>query len=126
MHQCLSLSVKQRRTQKAKDTNVNKPIDKWKQIQFLILDEVSMIGPKMLEEITKNLMIANNNTDIFGGIHILFCGDYYQLPPVNSKALYERTDDEIVNGEKFKSNFTNIYTDVERQLWHNKKTNKRY
>jgi hypothetical protein len=35
---------------------------------------------------TSKLMIAKNSNSNFGGINILFCGDFCQLPPVNEEA----------------------------------------
>jgi hypothetical protein len=36
-------------------------------------------------------MIVKNSNSNFGGINILFCGDFCQLPPVNEEALYKLT-----------------------------------
>ena len=55
---------------------------KWKEIDCLIIDEISMMSIKILElldYIGKNIRL---NKKPFGGIQILFSGDFYQLPPV--------------------------------------------
>ena len=57
----------------------------WKHTQTLIIDEVSMMSKKlfeMLNELGKRI----RHCDLpFGGIQIIFSGDFYQLPPVGDK-----------------------------------------
>ena len=64
-------------------------MSQWK---WLILDELSMISVPFLAELDHHLRaimsqsrkMANvsDNIDLpFGGLHILFCGDFYQLHP---------------------------------------------
>jgi len=63
----------------------NKSVVKaWKKIKVLIVDEVSMMSKKiftLIEAIARN--IRRNNMP-FGGIQVIFTGDFYQLPPVGS------------------------------------------
>ena len=57
----------------------------WKQIDVLVVDEVSMLSSKLftlLNEIGKEI---RGNTRPFGGIQVVFCGDFYQLPPVGDR-----------------------------------------
>jgi len=57
--------------------------------RFLIVDEKSMIDLKMLSLIDTRLRaICPQNDQPFGGINILLCGDFYQLPPVGGHPLY--------------------------------------
>ena len=63
-------------------------------IDFLIIDEVSMLDLFLLNEINSRLMNIKNHTNIFGNITMLFVGDFCQFPPVPegySKAIYNRT-----------------------------------
>lgn len=58
----------------------------WKDIEILIVDEVSMLSLKlfnMLNMIGKH--IRKNHEKSFGGIQLIFSGDFYQLPPVPNK-----------------------------------------
>ena len=57
----------------------------WKQTDILVIDEVSMLSLKlfdMLNEIGKAIRV---NAKPFGGIQLIFSGDFYQLPPVGDK-----------------------------------------
>ncbi|KAJ6447541.1 hypothetical protein C8R45DRAFT_755374, partial [Mycena sanguinolenta] len=49
-----------------------------------------MIGCGLLCDISEALSIAKGNTDSFGGISIIFAGDFCQLPPVGQTRLYAR------------------------------------
>jgi len=67
----------------------------WKKTQVLIVDEVSMMSKKMLMVLEELARDARNSVKVFGGIQVVFCGDFYQLPPVckdtsdNSKFCFE-------------------------------------
>src|SRR6056300_1006919 len=58
----------------------------WKKVDVLIIDEVSMMSQKIFEILDG---IARGARKIkshlpFGGIQLVFSGDFYQLPPVNT------------------------------------------
>ena len=63
---------------------------KWHNVNTLLLDEVSMVGKRLLAKINKNITRAKNgNADVlFGGIDIIFFGDFVQFPPVLDSPLY--------------------------------------
>jgi len=50
----------------------------------LIVDECSMISKRTFESI-KNVCGIKNPDNIFGGIQVIFSGDFFQLPPVPNK-----------------------------------------
>jgi ATP-dependent DNA helicase PIF1 len=63
----------------------------WKLTDILVIDEVSMLSLKifnLLNAIGKKL---RQNLRPFGGIQIIFSGDFYQLPPVGSRDDPEST-----------------------------------
>lgn len=60
-----------------------KAANRWREVKVLIIDEISMIDGKffnMLDEIARKLRRSN---EPFGGIQVVVCGDFYQLPPVS-------------------------------------------
>ena len=60
----------------------------------ILIDEVSMLSPSMLNEIHNRLCIVEENEKPFGGYNIILVGDFKQLKPViNSPCLYQRAVD---------------------------------
>ena len=53
-----------------------------KNLELLIIDEISMVRAPMLDAISETLKLHRNSNEPFGGIHVLACGDLFQLPPV--------------------------------------------
>ncbi|XP_058827535.1 uncharacterized protein LOC131687462 [Topomyia yanbarensis] len=65
-------------------------------VKAIIIDEVSMIGADVLNIIHSRLQdITGNYDDPFGGIHLIFCGDLRQLPPVNARPVYKSCRNSI-------------------------------
>jgi ATP-dependent DNA helicase PIF1 len=56
----------------------------WQKIDVLIVDEVSMLSQKLFELLNNIGKIIRRNPKPFGGIQLIFCGDFYQLPPVGN------------------------------------------
>ena len=56
----------------------------WKSVKVLIVDEVSMMSLKVLEVLDEIGKKARHNPLPFGGIQVVFSGDFYQLPPVGT------------------------------------------
>jgi ATP-dependent DNA helicase PIF1 len=54
----------------------------WKKIDVLIVDEVSMMSQKIFEILNAIGQKVRKNTRPFGGLQVIFSGDFYQLPPV--------------------------------------------
>lgn len=68
-------------------TNLSDFQKELKDLKFVFIDEMSMVGQKMLDYIEKRLNSAKNRSD-FGGLCIYLFGDFNQLPPVKDDALY--------------------------------------
>ena len=61
----------------------------WKDRQYLIIDEVSMMDCKMLVNLNMNLKEAKSrHDDYFGGINIIFMGDFLQLATISQLDVY--------------------------------------
>ena len=50
--------------------------------KVLIIDEISMLHRNQLDAINDILQFIRNNKAPFGGLQVIFCGDFFQLPPV--------------------------------------------
>ena len=78
---------------KSKDPRFNKLL---KNLELLIIDEVSMVRAPMLDAISQSLQIHRNSQEPFGGVHVLACGDLFQLPPIikesEERVIYEKYD----------------------------------
>lgn len=65
-------------------------------LELLIIDEVSMVRAPMLDAISQSLQIHRNSEEPFGGVHVLACGDLFQLPPIikesEERIIYEKYD----------------------------------
>lgn len=58
---------------------------RWREVDILVIDEISMMPAGFLDTLNFVAGRARNDRRIFGGIQIVMCGDFFQLPPVNLK-----------------------------------------
>jgi len=57
-------------------------IKRWRGIQTLIIDEISMLSADLFDKLNA-IAKATRKCDLpFGGIQLILCGDFHQLPPV--------------------------------------------
>ena len=64
----------------------------WNSVDYLFVDEVSTIGCGLLVDVHNALVSATGCTDLFGGVSVIFAGDFAQLPPVLDMKLYTHLD----------------------------------
>ena len=57
-------------------------------LQLLIIDEISMVGEKLLRIMDGILRKSYDVTKPMGGVRCIFSGDFYQLPPVKDDFCY--------------------------------------
>lgn len=70
----------------AKVMKNKRTVTNWRSIKTLIVDEVSMMSVKIFEILDKVGRNARKQyMRPFGGIQLVFIGDFYQLPPVGSR-----------------------------------------
>ena len=68
---------------------------KWiPETDVLIIDEISMMPAYYLDLVNKACQIAKRNDRPFGGIQVIFLGDFLQLPPVPSREAAEEGLDQ--------------------------------
>lgn len=78
------------------EEQVNKiALNHWKQesirpVKVLIIDEVSMLDATNIEDVNRILRAIHGKDEPFGGVQVVFVGDFFQLPPVSKdKATVE-------------------------------------
>lgn len=57
----------------------------WLHTDILIIDEVSMLSEKLLIILDKIAKSLKRNQKPFGGMQIIFAGDFHQLPPIGDE-----------------------------------------
>lgn len=67
------ISTNEKVTRRAKKANV------------LVIDEVSMLDGKILDMVNLVLKTVRQREEPFGGIQVVFVGDFFQLPPVTRR-----------------------------------------
>ena len=59
----------------------------WSALRVLIIDEISMLDAEHTDKLDHiGRRIKNQESLPFGGIQLIFCGDFYQLPPVSKSS----------------------------------------
>ena len=56
----------------------------------LIIDEISMLHRNQLDMINQALKYLRNSAQPFGGMQVVFAGDFFQLPPVSKEPIPSR------------------------------------
>lgn len=70
-----------------------------KNLDLLIIDEISMVRADLLDAISSSLQKHKKNKQPFGGVQVAAFGDLFQLPPVISN------DDKLILFEKYESEY---------------------
>jgi PIF1-like helicase len=64
-------------------------LEAWAERRYMVIDEISMMDCKVMEHLHTQLVIAKASPDVsFGGVNIIFFGDFLQLPAVRNPDLY--------------------------------------
>ncbi len=57
-------------------------------LEMLIIDEISMINAELFDKISEFLSIIRGSSKLFGGVQLILCGDFAQLPPTDGKYCF--------------------------------------
>ena len=76
---------------------------KWLQCDVLIIDEVSMLSKRVFELLDLLGKRIRRSDKPFGGIQIIFSGDFYQLPPIGDN--FDGSNQFCFESEKWKETF---------------------
>ena len=62
----------------------------WRLVEYIILDEMSMVGLSLLARLNKLIATAKHSDPMtsMGGVNVILFGDYIQYSPVFDKPLY--------------------------------------
>jgi ATP-dependent DNA helicase PIF1 len=61
---------------------------RWKDVDVLILDEISMVSAELLDKLDQVGRAVRKNDAPFGGIRVVASGDFLQLQPVNGEFCF--------------------------------------
>lgn len=107
-----SLSLRNLRDLKEKKY-LKKHIEKTK---VLIIDEISMLHKKQFDLVNEVLQFFRENDKAFGGIQVVLCGDFFQLPPIGSSGETNRDKFCFMSQSWLNANLSICYlTDQYRQ-----------
>lgn len=82
-----------------------------KNVQYLVIDEMSMIGQRILAWVDKRLQkVTGQLNQLMGGLSVILFGDFGQLPPVGDRPLYAQpsTSELSVHGHPMHLMFTTV------------------
>ncbi len=68
-------------------------VKRLKKATVLIIDEISMLPRGVLDAVHAILVTARGNPLPFGGVQVIFVGDFFQLPPIGERAEFAFTAD---------------------------------
>ncbi|CAE8711784.1 unnamed protein product [Polarella glacialis] len=71
--------------------NINSS-NRWRETQVLVLDEVSMIDASLFTLLEKIARRTRGVDQPWGGLQLIVCGDFLQLPPVESNGFAFETE----------------------------------
>ena len=89
LHSLLQLPIRGKKCAELKGQSLQRLQNQLEGIQYLIIDEYSVIGQKMLGWISRRCKQATGRYTVpFGGISVVLVGDIAQLPPITDKVVY--------------------------------------
>ena len=78
----IGLGRKDARSLIEKVTNHPGASERWRKCSVLLIDEVSMLDDKLFEKLSAVGSAVRRRSSAFGGLQLVVCGDFFQLPPV--------------------------------------------
>ena len=87
LHSALGVGLANKPVQYTVQNLSKAKIDEIRKINFLAIDEISMISGRLLNYCNEFLKMVNNNSQPFGGVQVILIGDFCQLPPVKTSNI---------------------------------------
>ncbi len=110
IHSWAGIGVKDSLSDNDLETLAERPYlsKRFERVKVLIIDEVSMLHHFRLDLVDQVLRAMKQSNDPFGGVQIVLCGDFFQLPPVSR--MGEPEANFIFHSESWKqADFTICY-----------------
>ena len=112
-HSVLNIGSDQARNDVTSQSSVHEHLDG---VDYIFLDEISMVACHELYQISASLAKARNMTEIpFGGLNMIFAGDFAQLKPVFGSPLYSHTVGTSVDASM---SVRSQQSAIGKALWH--------
>jgi ATP-dependent DNA helicase PIF1 len=86
---------------------------KWKNIEVLIIDEISMMGGTLFTKLDLIAKTIRKNNRPFGGIQLIVSGDFLQLPPVKDNWVFFTEEWKNLNFKPFILEIPFRYNNIE-------------
>lgn len=58
-------------------------VNQWRHCKTLVVDEVSMLEGRFFQKLERVARLVRRTDRPFGGIQLVLCGDFLQLPPIS-------------------------------------------
>ncbi len=93
----------------------NNKLEIIKNLDLIIIDEVSMVNVDLIDLIDRLLRVFRNKEDlIFGGVQLVLIGDIFQLPPIEKNELYRYYDSQFFFSSDVIKNNQPIYLELKK------------
>jgi len=77
--------------------------------KVLIIDEISMLHKNQLNLVDQVLQYFKGSSEAFGGIQVVLCGDFFQLPPIGKQGERSRDKFSFMSEAWVKANLSVCY-----------------
>lgn len=111
IHSWAGIGIKEKLTQGNLLTMKTKKYlkDHLEKSKVLIIDEVSMLHKKQLNLVDQVLKYFKESDAAFGGIQVVLCGDFFQLPPIGNPGELSRDKFSFMSEAWVSANFSICY-----------------
>lgn len=82
---------------------------RWKECEILVIDEISMLSAELFDKLSFIGTRVRNDPRPFGGLQLILCGDFFQLPPIgvgkSTHFCFESKNWELLFGKRLANCF---------------------
>ena len=62
---------------------------RWAKTRMVIMDEISFLSVSLLKTLNKKTRILTEIEAMYGKVHVVFVGDFFQIPPCQGVPIYQ-------------------------------------